>query len=557
MFMRRKPSRALGLLGVMLISLVVFAIACGDDAAPAPAPAPYVAPTAVPAVAATAVPAATAAAPKAAAAVDSGPKQGGFLRYAAETTPDTLDPHLTAVSDIYQFGFMSLGRLLELNRDGSIKPLVAKSWTVSADGSQVTFELEKGVKFHDGTELDAAAVAWNFARIFDPDVPSPRRTEIKNFINKVTADGSHTVTFHMPKAFRGLLVTLATERSAFLISPTAQQALGEDFGSNPVGAGPYKFVDWVVGQHINVERFDGYFEPGKPYLDKIKMQSVSDDAVRIAMLRTGESDLIRKGRIRPDEVPILERNPRLKVTTIPGIATYGMLFNVSKAPYTNKALREGMNLAFNREDVVIGGFSGVGRPAYSMESQGWAHHGDLEILKYDPAKAKAKLAEAGYNGEPLPLACLAGSRTLQICEAYQAVWADNGVNMDIQAVPRDRMWGPTNHAYKDVGMMSTWYTHRPDPYLRLSWIYQSDGWYNPNKGYNDPTMDKMLSDASAEYDQTKASQMYRDIFIRGGEAALWVYAVWADGFVGMDKKVMDYFPTATIGDRLQGLWFDE
>ena len=70
-------------------------------------------------------------------------------------------------------------------------------------------------------------------------------------------------------------------------------------------------------------------------------------------------------------------------------------------------------------------------------------------------------------------------------------------------------------------------------------------------------MDKMLSDASAEYDQTKASQMYRDIFIRGGEAALWVYAVWADGFVGMDKKVMDYFPTATIGDRLQGLWFDE
>ena len=554
---RKKRGVALATLGLALVGSLIIALACGtaaDTPTPPPRATAQPAPTAQPALTMAPEPTPTA---RPIPTPDTGPRYGGILRWSGTVTPDTLDPHLTAVSDIYEVGFATQGRLLQLDTNGASIPYMAESWIISPDGKTVTFELVEGIKFHDGTDFNAEAVAWNFGRIFDPDVPSPRRTEIKDFIDRVTADGPYTVSFHLPRPFRGLLPTLASERSSFIISPTAVQQMGEDFGRRPVGAGPFTVAEWVINDHITLEKNENYFEPGKPYLDGIRLISIADDAVRIAMLRTSEVDIIVKGRIRPDDVPILERNPNIRVTTIPGIATYGMLFNLSRPPYDNTALRQAMNYALNREDVVIGGFSGAGRPAYAMESQGWAHFPDLEIYKFNLAKAQEKMAEAGYNGEPLPLACLAGSRTLAICETYQAVWSDVGINIAIESVPRDRMWGPTNHSYKDVGFMSTWYTHRPDPYLRLSWIYQSDGWYNPDSAYNDPEMDRLLEEAAGEFDFTRAAQLYRQIQERGSEAALWVYAVWAEGYVGMDNKVMNYFTTANIGDRLHTIWLDQ
>ncbi len=224
---------------------------------------------------------------------DSGeaPATGGTLVYATNLDANTLDPHFSAqFSERYAL-YLIYNNLVGYDVDFNIIPELAESWDFSEDGTVITFNLHEGVVFHDGTPCDAEAIKWNIERVLDPEVNSPLSSQLSEAIASVDALDAVTVQVNLSKPWRPILATLG-ERPGFIVSPTAAQELGDQFALNPVGSGPFKFVEWAPDGFIALERFEDYWEDGKPYLDRIEIRHVPETQVQLTQIRTGEAHII-------------------------------------------------------------------------------------------------------------------------------------------------------------------------------------------------------------------------------------------------------------------------
>ena len=163
---------------IIASAMLVIGLACSDSTTPAPASAPYVAPTAVPAApAATIAPVATSTA-RAITTIDTGPKYGGVLRFPLTISIDAPDPHYSIFTGTRRILWLVYNSLVIQTATETVAPSLTKSWEVSANGKEIIFNLEKGVKFQDGTDFNAQAVKWNFDRMMDPKVQSPRKNQL-------------------------------------------------------------------------------------------------------------------------------------------------------------------------------------------------------------------------------------------------------------------------------------------------------------------------------------------------------------------------------------------
>ena len=200
--------------------------------------------------------------------------------------------------------------------------------------------MQKGVKFHDGTSFDANSVKWNIDRVLDEATGSSQRKVIGDTVSSVEVVDSHTAKLHLTSPSRPLLAQLA-ERAGHILSPTAVKSLGEDFGKSPVGSGPYKISSWKLADVNTMTKNENYWESGKPYFNEIKLQDVPDINVQIAMVRTGESDVVTY--VTPASIQQVENKDGLKHYVIPG-RTHGFRFVDEVEPYTDVNVRKAMLL---------------------------------------------------------------------------------------------------------------------------------------------------------------------------------------------------------------------
>jgi peptide/nickel transport system substrate-binding protein len=175
--------------------------------------------------------------------------------------------------------------------------------------------LQRGVKFHDGTDFDASIVKWNFERMKDPAVGSLRQSEIAN-IAAVEVVDSHTVKLSLSEPDAALLATL-TDRSGMMVSRAAVEQHGKDFARNPVGTGPFQFVEWVKDDHVRIKRYAQYWREGAPLLDEVVYRPIPDPTVRLTAMRAGDLHII-------DGVPLqlvsrLKEDPKLTVIETAGL----------------------------------------------------------------------------------------------------------------------------------------------------------------------------------------------------------------------------------------------
>src|SRR5437867_6211646 len=345
------------------------------------------------------------------------PKRGGTLRVSYGNEIAHLDFH-TAPGYEMMWVAMNVGcGLVNITPDGKFVSDAAESWQTSSDGLLYTFKLKKGVLFHDGTAVDAAAVKFSIDRLMDPATKSGMRAFYES-VHSVEVLDPLTVQIRLKHPYVFMLHMLAGYRTGLILySPTATQkfSLEDRKQGKPgavVGCGPFKLVEWVKGGHLVMERFDKYFVPGQPYLDRVIIRVIKDPVTEMAAFKAGEIDFIAS--FSPEHVDTMKaQNPQAQIMTgketTPKMAAMnvngprdGKPISTERAPHPifgDLRVRTAIGCyGIDRQELVKIAFKGQATPWGGMAPPGPLESENVNHLcPYDPAKAKAMLAEAGYG----------------------------------------------------------------------------------------------------------------------------------------------------------------
>jgi peptide/nickel transport system substrate-binding protein len=322
------------------------------------------------------------------------PTYGGTLTIAQAVEPPGLDPASNPSTAIPRVVYSNvLEGLVKIDRTGKIISALAREFKISQDGKEYTFSLERGVKFHDGKSFDADDVKFTFERLMDPKTAIIHPEYYKE-IDTLQVLDPYTVK-----------ITLKTVSSMFLFnlargdSVIVNRNAVEKLKTEPVGTGPFKFVEWARGDHITLAKFEGYHRKGIPYLDKVIFKFIGDPSAQIASLRAGDVDVIAYD-VSPENAKLLEKDPKFRVLN--GYTTTEVILstNNSRAPFSDVRVRRAMAYAIDRSALIQGAMSGYGVPIGSHMDPGNPYYIDLtKTYPYNPQKARELLTEAGYpNG---------------------------------------------------------------------------------------------------------------------------------------------------------------
>jgi peptide/nickel transport system substrate-binding protein len=442
----------------------------------------------------------------------------GTLYVALDDEPPELDPNLSTAYVDRQVMASLYDKLVDINEEGEIVPMLAKSYEVSDDGLVYTFHLRKGIKFHDGTEFNAEAVKYNLDRYQKED--SVRSTEVEP-IKSVEAVDEYTVRVTLSEPFAPFLAVL-TDRAGMIASPKAIKENNGRISKDPVGTGPFKFVERVRGDHITVKKNPDYWREGLPKLDKIVYKGITDENVQYQNLQSGEVDLIDS--IPLVEVGELQKSGDYAVSIKPGLGYNGIWLNVTKPPFDNEKLRQAVYNLVDRQAVAKAALRNVGgTPANSPFSKEIWAYGKSD--KYPPPsveKAKQLLKEAGKpNGFSFTFKVAAGDPVLQqIGQIIQSNLKPAGIKVKLEQVEFGTLLEQNTSG--DFEAMLLGWSGRIDPDLDIYDFMVTDGDFNAS-GYSNPEVDKLLNEARTTSDRDKRKQLYDQVMEILHEEVPYVY----------------------------------
>ncbi len=401
-------------------------LAACSPPAPAAAPAPTAAPIATQAPPAVAP---TSAAPATAAPALT-VKDASFV-VVDGTEPNSLDP--PAGTGPFQHALNAFYEgLVSWNDKMEAQPALATSWEVGDDGHTWTFKLRPNVKFHDGTPLNSQAVKATFDHIFDKNTLATRRANY-TLIKDIETPDDLTVRFKTDPASPDLPFLMA-DGSAKIISPTALQKFGKDFGRNPVGTGPFKFEEWVPNDHVSGVINQDYWG-AKPGVRRFVYRPIPEAAGRVVALKTGEADVVVN--LPPADVASLRQDANLTIDVTPSLTIVEAEPRQSKPPFNDVRVRQALNMALDKNAIIANVMGGLARPLNTPSVPSLWGTFEFDAVPFDAAKAKQLLADAGYpNGLDVTIAYVSGrwAGDDQVVQAMQGFWANVGVRTTIKKI---------------------------------------------------------------------------------------------------------------------------
>ena len=429
-------------------------------------------------------------------------KEGGTLTIGVSADPVTLDPALMASFFETTIQYCLFEPLLHQRPDLSIEPGLAS--VDVRDPLHYDFTLRAGLTFHDGTPVDAEAARFNLSRLLDPATGSPRRAELEP-VERIDVTGERTFTITLKRPFAPFLQLMAL-RAGLLVSPTAVRSAGAEFGSRPVGAGPYKLVRWRKNAELELERFDGYWR-GPVAIPRVVYRPFPDDTVRLTNLRAGAVQLI--DAVPPQSVADLARQPGFVVQNGPGLGFMAFSFNMTRPPFSDPRLRRAFALAVDRDVVRRVAYSSTGSVAFGgiPPLAGWAFDAGFRPLLPDVDAAKRAVRETGLT---LPIAVtitIPNSPVLvRIAEILQVQVAQAGFRAEIRRIDFASLISVLRQ--RDFDLASSPWSGRSDPDGNLFTYFTISG---PNNfaGYTSDDVTRLLEDARQEVDQRRRAQLYR------------------------------------------------
>jgi len=477
------------------------------------------------------------------------PQPGGTLRVGLQGDFTTLDPHMSTSAVDRDLYYQVYNTLVALDANLNVLPELAESWE-APDPLAYVFRLRKGVKFHDGSDFTAEVVKWNVERMVNPATGSIRRSELGN-VKSVDVLDSHTVRLNLKEPDAALLATL-TDRSGMMVSRAAVEKHGKDFARNPVGTGPFQFVEWAKDDQLRVKRFPGYWKKGAPYLDEIVYKPIPDHTVKLTALRTATLDLIDE--LPPKDVAPTKGNPRLRVVETPGLGYRRMELNTTRPPFNVKALRQAVAWAVNREALHRAVFFATGAPAQGpIPPRSWAYEA---LPGYgttpDAGKAKQKLAEGGQpNGFKFTLNIVNTPVDQKLAQIVQDNMKRVGIDMEI-ALLEIGAWIEKRKAGQFDAAESLW-SGRPDPDGNMFSHLTSGGANNWGK-YANPRVDELLHQARSAAKQADRKRAYGEavrILIDDAPLVFLYHDAWTKAW---DERVQGYVEIPDGRMRLERVW---
>ncbi len=474
------------------------------------------------------------------------------LRIGLADDADALDPTLGR-SFVGRIVFGGLcDKLVDLDARLNVVPQLAQGYEW-ADSKTLVFKLRPGMKFHDGTEVDAAAVKYSMERHLNMQ-GSARRGEIST-LDRVEIVDPLTVRMVLKTPTAPFLAAL-TDRAGMIVSSKAAEAAGKDFSLKPVCAGPFKFVERVAQDHITLDRFDGYWNKDAIKLGRIIYRTVVDPSVRLANLQAGALDIAE--RITPTDVDAVKKNPKLKLAVYDGLGYQGITFNVghgerAKTPLGQSALvRQAFNLAIDRAALVQVVYAGMYTPsAQAIPEASPFYASDVPAPARDVAKAKALLAQSGAK---LPvvvdLTVTNSADQVQTGEVLQSMAAEAGFDVKVRAMEfaasldaDDRgdfaahLIGWSGRADADGNLFNFLHTGAP---LNVA-------------GYSSKEVDAWLDEARAVTDVKARQALYGKIAVAHMTDVPLMYLYINKWITGMSTRVDGYIPIADGMIRPQGI----
>lgn len=428
------------------------------------------------------------------------------LEVATDQSPVGLDPHVaTSFATALVNGVLYEG-LTAIDKDLKVIPELAESWTVSADGLTYVFALRPGVTFHDGSPMTPADVVATFARVKDPKTGSPYASRV-DMVKEVKATGDRevTITLSVPSApFLANLPVIA-------IVP-AKAATGDvDLQRQPDGTGPFKLKEWVPDTYLLLEKTGGYWQAGLPKLDALKVHIVPEASTRQVGISGGTYQLLPN--VDPTTAATLQGTPGVTLLETADLSYTLIGMNVSKPPFDNPKVRQALNTAIDRSQIIEAAYFGKGQPGgpLSPALKDWA----LPVSDYvcytpDAEKAKALLAEAGVA---LPLKATmnvlgTNQNVVDVAQVVQAQLNAAGFEVALNVQEQGTFIQDWRNSNFELFASINGGSIDPDGYLYRT--FRTGGSTNVFK-YSDAEVDKLLDAGRTTLDPAKRREIYADL----------------------------------------------
>lgn len=440
-------------------------------------------------------------------AQEAQPKRGGTLDMVFINEPASMDPIVgnNPGNDGRSYNLFS-EKLISLDYDGNFQPWLADSYEQAADGLSITFKLHPGVKFQDGTDLDANAVKFNLDRAMK-QTPENRAAPYLVELASVEVVDPLTVRLNLKERASSFLANLATEAGQ-IVSPKAVQEMGANFSQHPVGSGPFRLTSWSGGR-IEAERWDGYWRKDAngqqlPYLDKVVINIVPNASVQLVQMRSGAHF---GDNLLPQDYDSVKNDPGLELVPAPAKNTLYSSFNNEKPPFKdNLNLRKAISLAINRDamaKIITGNYGG---PAICIEAPGsWAVGPELKGHTYDPEGAKKAYADSGHSG-PILLSIIQRDPDAQVAQLIQSMCKAVGIDLQIEVMERTAWVAKVGGGDFQMSLQSAG-SPQPDPDRTFSQYYARTAAQNYSRMHDEKIFD-FVDKARVEPDREKRRQMY-------------------------------------------------
>jgi ABC-type transport system substrate-binding protein len=480
-------------------------------------------------------------------------KYGGILTVALSSIPKNLDP--IKYTGIYESDVICnvADTIVAYNRDlTKVIPNLATEWTVSEDGKVYDFKLRSDVyfqkgKYQDGRKMTAADVKYSLER-------SAKQSAMKRLaaLDHVDVVNDNEVKCYLNSPDASFL-TVLTDAGNVIVPKEEVEGYGDDFGSHLVGTGPFTLQEFKKDTYAKLVRNDKFWGQ-KPYLDGVTFKFITDSNMMVNALKTNEIQVATD--VKGEGVKLIQDDSTFVLQKVSGLQVAYIYMNLLTGPTKDKKVREAIYSAIDMDQLVKGIYQyGEAQRAFLPVPPGsWGYDKSLESLipKYDVAKAKQLLTEAGYpNGFKTQMYISNTAARIKMATIVQQFLKQN-LNIDVEIKPSE--WG----TFSDIAakgkapifaMSWSWY---PDPFFFLNKMFHSSeiGGLGNGQGYNNPAVDKLLNDALLVSDQNVRAAKYKEAtkLIVTDLPAIW----YANESViyGLSKKVQGLKVRADSNKRL-------